>query len=122
MDSNPTTRAGPRDVLRRGHGGGSVVGPVAWRRMARIDARADHVGSLLRPPALLEARAASAAGRLDAVAFKAGEDAPIREGVGLPGGAGCPGGTDGELRPEAFQARLGGGTNGGRGGGPRARV
>src|SRR3954469_20017186 len=112
MDSNPTTRAGRHDVLRRGHGGGSVVGPVAWRRMARIDARADHVGSLLRPPALLEARAASAAGRLGAVELKAVEDSAVRSVVALQEEAGCPVVTDGELRRESFQAELAAATTG----------
>lgn len=37
--------------------------------------RADHVGSLLRPPALLHARAEHAAGRVDARALRAAEDA-----------------------------------------------
>ena len=44
--------------------------------------RADHVGSLLRPPALLEARAAHADGRLDADGLRAAEDeAVLREVV-----------------------------------------
>ena len=39
--------------------------------------RADHVGSLLRPPELLDARAAFADGRLDAAALRAVEDEAI---------------------------------------------
>ena len=41
--------------------------------------RADHVGSLLRPPALLDARARRAAGELDADALRAIEDDSIRD-------------------------------------------
>jgi 5-methyltetrahydropteroyltriglutamate--homocysteine methyltransferase len=74
--------------------------------MARVDSRADHVGSLLRPRSLLEARAAHAEGRLDSVSFKAVEDAAVREVVALQEEAGCPVVTDGELRRESFQAEL----------------
>jgi 5-methyltetrahydropteroyltriglutamate--homocysteine methyltransferase len=85
--------------------------------MARIAARADHVGSLLRPPALLQARAAYAAGRLDAMAFKAVEDAAVRGVVALQEEAGCPVVTDGELRRESFQAELVAATTGVEGAG-----
>lgn len=71
-----------------------------------IQARAEHVGSLLRPPALLEARRDHAEGRLDEVPFKAIEDAAVREVVSLQGEAGCPIVTDGELRRESFQSEL----------------
>ena len=43
--------------------------------------RADHVGSLLRPAALKDARAEHAAGRLDAGALRAVEDRCIREAI-----------------------------------------
>jgi 5-methyltetrahydropteroyltriglutamate--homocysteine methyltransferase len=71
-----------------------------------IEARADHVGSLLRPPDLLAARTDHAAGRLDDWAFKAIEDAAVREVVALQEEAGCPVVTDGELRRESFQSEL----------------
>ena len=45
--------------------------------------RADHVGSLLRPPELLRARDEAAAGRLDADELRAVEDEAIREAVRL---------------------------------------
>ena len=41
--------------------------------------RADHVGSLLRPPLLLAARAEHAEGRLDDAGLRDVEDAGIRE-------------------------------------------
>jgi 5-methyltetrahydropteroyltriglutamate--homocysteine methyltransferase len=69
-------------------------------------ARADHVGSLLRPPALLAAREAHAAGELPDVEFKALEDDAVREVVALQEEAGFPVVTDGELRRESFQSGL----------------
>ena len=45
--------------------------------------RADHVGSLLRPPALLKARADHAAGRIDAASLRAAEAAALRAAVTL---------------------------------------
>ena len=60
--------------------------------------RADHVGSLLRPPALVEARARHAAGTLDDAGLRAAEDTAIREVVALQRDAGLQTVTDGELR------------------------
>ena len=45
--------------------------------------RADHVGSLLRPPALKALREEVAAGRRPATELRAAEDAAIREVVAL---------------------------------------
>ena len=60
--------------------------------------RADHVGSLLRPPELLRAREDAAAGRLDADALRAVEDDAIRDAVRLQQDVGLQSVTDGELR------------------------
>jgi methionine synthase II (cobalamin-independent) len=60
--------------------------------------RADHVGSLLRPPELLRAREELAAGRLDAAGLRAVEDEAIREAVRLQADAGLRSATDGEFR------------------------
>ena len=60
--------------------------------------RADHVGSLLRPPALAEARADFKAGRLDAEALHAVEDAAILEVIEMQRAVGLKSVTDGELR------------------------
>jgi len=60
--------------------------------------RADHVGSLLRPPELLQARAEHQAGRLSAAALRQAEDAAIRDAVALQQGLGITGVTDGEFR------------------------
>jgi 5-methyltetrahydropteroyltriglutamate--homocysteine methyltransferase len=43
--------------------------------------RADHVGSLLRPPALLDARRRRAAGEISAAQLREAEDAAILEAV-----------------------------------------
>lgn len=43
--------------------------------------RADHVGSLLRPPELLEARARRAAGEIGEEELRAAEDRCITEAV-----------------------------------------
>jgi 5-methyltetrahydropteroyltriglutamate--homocysteine methyltransferase len=77
-----------------------------------IHARAEHVGSLLRPPELIEARQAHAAGRIDEAEFKAIEDEAVREVVALQHAAGCPVVTDGELRRESFQSELVAATDG----------
>lgn len=68
--------------------------------------RTDHVGSLLRPAALLEARDAHRAGALDDTAFKRAEDAAVRGVVRLQEECGCEIVTDGELRRDSFQSEL----------------
>jgi 5-methyltetrahydropteroyltriglutamate--homocysteine methyltransferase len=60
--------------------------------------RADHVGSLLRPPALTQARADFKAGSLDAEALRAVEDAAIIEVIEMQHEVGLQLVTDGELR------------------------
>jgi 5-methyltetrahydropteroyltriglutamate--homocysteine methyltransferase len=60
--------------------------------------RADHVGSLLRPPALLAARERFAAGTLDADGLRAEEDAAIRDVVAMQEEIGLQSATDGEFR------------------------
>jgi 5-methyltetrahydropteroyltriglutamate--homocysteine methyltransferase len=60
--------------------------------------RADHVGSLLRPPELLQARDAAAAGRITAEELRAVEDAAIRAAVRMQEDVGLRAATDGELR------------------------
>ena len=74
--------------------------------------RADHVGSLLRPASLLEARTAHAEGRLPADALRAAEDEAVRDVVRLQQEVGLQTATDGELRRASwhmdFIYRLGG--------------
>jgi 5-methyltetrahydropteroyltriglutamate--homocysteine methyltransferase len=60
--------------------------------------RADHVGSLLRPPALLRAREDLAAGRISPSELRAVEDETIREVVRMQEEVGLRSATDGEFR------------------------
>src|SRR5204863_7679129 len=60
--------------------------------------RADHVGSLLRPPRLLQARDDFAAGTIDAAELRGIEDDAIREIVRKQEEIGLQSATDGELR------------------------
>jgi 5-methyltetrahydropteroyltriglutamate--homocysteine methyltransferase len=60
--------------------------------------RADHVGSLLRPPELLRARDDHAEGRIDDEALRAIEDEAIRDVVRMQQDVGLKTATDGEFR------------------------
>jgi 5-methyltetrahydropteroyltriglutamate--homocysteine methyltransferase len=60
--------------------------------------RADHVGSLLRPPELLQARDDFANDRISAEELRAIEDDAIRDVVKLQEDAGLQSATDGEFR------------------------
>ena len=64
--------------------------------------RADHVGSLLRPKALHDARAQFSAGRIDRAALTEAEDKAIREAIHLQEAVGLQGVTDGEFRRNAW--------------------
>jgi 5-methyltetrahydropteroyltriglutamate--homocysteine methyltransferase len=64
--------------------------------------RADHVGSLLRPPELLQAREDHAAGRIDDDELRGIEDAAIREVVRRQEEIGLRSITDGEFRRESW--------------------
>jgi 5-methyltetrahydropteroyltriglutamate--homocysteine methyltransferase len=64
--------------------------------------RADHVGSFLRPPALLEARDKRKAGTISAAALREVEDAAIRDVVRMQEDLGFEGITDGEFRRTYF--------------------
>ena len=69
---------------------------MTWRSEPPF--RADHVGSLLRPPELLQARAEHAAGAIDALELRRIEDEAIREVVRMQEAVGLQSATDGELR------------------------
>jgi 5-methyltetrahydropteroyltriglutamate--homocysteine methyltransferase len=64
--------------------------------------RADHVGSFLRPPALLEARDRFQKGLLSLADLRAAEDAAIRDIVRFQEDLGLQGITDGEFRRTYF--------------------
>lgn len=71
-----------------------------------IYARADVVGSLLRPGWLLDARERRARGELDAISFKRVEDRAVDAAVALQEAAGLDVVTDGEMRRLSFQSQL----------------
>jgi 5-methyltetrahydropteroyltriglutamate--homocysteine methyltransferase len=74
--------------------------------------RADHVGSLLRPPELLSAREGFAAGTVTADELRSAEDTAIRSVVKMQEDVGLRTATDGEFRRASwhmdFIYRLGG--------------
>jgi 5-methyltetrahydropteroyltriglutamate--homocysteine methyltransferase len=65
---------------------------------ARPPFRADHVGSLLRPKEVLEARDQLAKGEINAEQLTRIEDEAIRENIRMQGEVGLKSATDGELR------------------------
>jgi 5-methyltetrahydropteroyltriglutamate--homocysteine methyltransferase len=71
---------------------------VSAGRRATPPFRADHVGSLLRPPELLKAREDHAAGRIEDAELKAAEDEAIRSVVQMQSDVGLQSATDGEFR------------------------
>ena len=71
-----------------------------------ITARADVIGSLLRPRELLQAREARAAGRLSRVELEKIEDRAVDEAVALQEGLGLEVVTDGEMRRSSFQSQM----------------
>lgn len=71
-----------------------------------ITARADVVGSLLRPPELLQARQEVAAGQISQAEFKKSEDRAVDWAVALQEEAGLEVVTDGEMRRLSFQSQL----------------
>src|SRR6516162_1641062 len=71
-----------------------------------VDARVEHVGSLLRPGFLRDAREAYALGELGPAGLKAAEDRAVREVVAMQEEIGLPVVGDGEMRRESFQSEL----------------
>jgi 5-methyltetrahydropteroyltriglutamate--homocysteine methyltransferase len=69
-------------------------------------ARTDVVGSLLRPPELLEAQARHAAGELADADLARAEDRAVDEALRLQEDAGLEVVTDGEMRRLSFQSQL----------------
>jgi 5-methyltetrahydropteroyltriglutamate--homocysteine methyltransferase len=67
---------------------------------------AEHVGSLLRPPSLLQAREAHDKGELSTEALREAEDRAIEGLIGIQQQAGLTVFTDGEARRESWRAGL----------------
>lgn len=74
--------------------------------MAHPPFRADHVGSLLRPPSLLALRAKVAQGAATTDELRAFEDQCIREVVAMQEGLGLQSVTDGEFRRGSFHGEF----------------
>ena len=94
--------------------GGRCPAALTWVhvRQGRAAVPRRPCGSLLRPPALLAARAAHAAGEIDVTALRAAEDEAIRAAVAMQERVGLQAATDGEFRRTSwhmdFIHRLGG--------------
>ncbi len=71
-----------------------------------ITVHADVVGSLLRPPELIEARNRLAAGEIDASRFKEIEDRAVCDAIAIQEAAGLAVVTDGEMRRQSFQSQM----------------
>jgi 5-methyltetrahydropteroyltriglutamate--homocysteine methyltransferase len=74
------------------------MGEVTMSDVSGPPFRADHVGSLLRPPELLRAREEHQAGRLSATELRRVEDSAIGDAVAMQHEVGFAGVTDGEFR------------------------
>jgi 5-methyltetrahydropteroyltriglutamate--homocysteine methyltransferase len=77
-----------------------------------VDARVEHVGSLLRPQFLRDAREARTRGELTPGGLKAAEDRAVREAVAMQEDVGLAVVNDGEMRRESFQSELTGSCDG----------
>lgn len=71
-----------------------------------IEARADVVGSLLRPAELVTAQEQLAAGAITAAEFKQIEDRAVDQAIALQESIGLEVVTDGEMRRQSFQSQM----------------
>jgi methionine synthase II (cobalamin-independent) len=71
-----------------------------------LEAHTDVVGSLLRPPGLLEARERLERGEIEDEEFRAAEDRAVDEAIRLQEDAGLDVVTDGEMRRLSFQSQM----------------
>jgi 5-methyltetrahydropteroyltriglutamate--homocysteine methyltransferase len=71
-----------------------------------IDLYADIVGSLLRPPELIDAQNQLAAGVMSATEFKVVEDRAVDDAIALQESVGLAVVTDGEMRRRSFQSQM----------------
>ncbi len=79
-----------------------TVNEITSGRRSRPPFRADHVGSLLRPKELLQAREDCAAGKISREELRALEDDAIRDVVKMQHDVGLQSATDGEFRRAAW--------------------
>jgi 5-methyltetrahydropteroyltriglutamate--homocysteine methyltransferase len=71
-----------------------------------ITAHADVIGSLLRPPYLLESQKQLAAGNVTAAEFEVIEDRAVDDAIALQESVGLEIVTDGEMRRQSFQSQM----------------
>ena len=71
-----------------------------------ITLHADIVGSLLRPPTLLDAQKQLTAGAINHAQFKKIEDRAVDEAIALQESVGLEVVTDGEMRRQSFQSQM----------------
>lgn len=71
-----------------------------------IEARADVIGSLLRPAELRAAQEQLSVGTITAAEFKAIEDRAVDDAIALQEGLGLEVVTDGEMRRQSFQSQM----------------
>lgn len=71
-----------------------------------ITVHADVVGSLLRPPELLQAQEQLAGGTINPTQFKEIEDRAVDEAIALQEAVGLEVVTDGEMRRQSFQSQM----------------
>jgi methionine synthase II (cobalamin-independent) len=94
----PETRSTDQDLAGRT----ATAAPTATAARGRPPFRADHVGSLLRPPELLRARSEFQAGRLGPAGLREIEDRAIRDVVRRQEQTGLRAATDGEFRRDSW--------------------
>ncbi len=82
--------------------GTQTANEITAGRRTRPPFRADHVGSLLRPKHLLQAREEFADGRIDADQLRQIEDDAIRDVVKMQHDVGLQSATDGEFRRSSW--------------------
>jgi methionine synthase II (cobalamin-independent) len=71
-----------------------------------LEARTDVIGSLLRPPRLLEAQERHQRGEIDSTELERAEDRAVDEAIRLQEEAGLAVVTDGEMRRLSFQSQM----------------
>src|SRR5262249_13627712 len=101
IGSNRQSRWG-QDAGQRGHFVNVRTQPAA--SVTKPPFRAEHIGSLLRPPSLLRERARFAAGEIDAAELAAAEDAAIADAIRLQERLGFKFVTDGEFRRRSYHS------------------
>jgi 5-methyltetrahydropteroyltriglutamate--homocysteine methyltransferase len=89
-----------------GGGASEIVNAVRSTVISVLEARSDVVGSLLRPPELLDARERHARGDLADAELERAENEAVDDALRLQENAGLDVVTDGEMRRLSFQSQM----------------